>query len=563
MNNLSELCVAVEPLEPHYKVADVGDLFLDSRYNRFLSLPVVKDGRPVGTISRSHLQQIFMSRFGRDLAGNKPIGEFMNPAPLIVALDQTMEVASRYVTRNIVFPVTEDFIVTDGDGYHGMGSVIDLIRGLERQLVSQNQSLTQAYAKLKASQAQLVQSEKMASLGQMVAGVAHEINTPLGYVQNNMEMAQDAYGKLAELNAAYEALFALMQSADASDAAVREHFSRLQALREEWSAVYPQESMEGLFSDSLYGLRQISEIVVNLKNFSRLDQAAVDNVDLNECIISALMIGKNVIKHKAEVIRDFGVLPRVPVMAGVDLLRQAREIAPDTMRLLLTGYSDIEAIIGSINDGEVFRYINKPWNAEDIRAIVGEAAGIALSLEQSADSPPLQPLCGEAQSLLLIDDCRETALELKTLIEESFPRMFALDWATSLGEAMAILEQKNVSIVVSEIQVGDEDMTPFLKTLKRFKPQVVTIVLTSFKDASLLVGLINQGQVHRFLPKPMRRVMTVRGIQSGIDRSREIQSRPDIVRRHKVDVPIKEPEPGLISRIRGLFLRAETPLHTR
>src|SRR5512139_1892377 len=250
---------------------------------------------------------------------------------------------------------------------------------------------------------------------------------------------------------------------------------------------------------------------------------------------------------------------RMPVMAGVDLLRQAREIAPNTMRLLLTGYSDIEAIIGSINDGEVFRYINKPWNADDIRAIVGEAAGIALSLEQSADSPSLQALGGEAQSLLLIDDCRETALELKALIEESFPRTFALEWATSLGEAMAILEQKNVSIVVSEIQVGNEDMTLFLKTLKRFKPHVVTIVLTSFKDSSLLVGLINQGQVHRFLPKPMRRVMTVRGIQSGIDRSREIQSRPDIVRRHKVDAPKQEMDPGLINRIRGLFQRSARP----
>jgi response regulator RpfG family c-di-GMP phosphodiesterase len=253
---------------------------------------------------------------------------------------------------------------------------------------------------------------------------------------------------------------------------------------------------------------------------------------------------------------------RMPVMAGVDLLRQAREIAPNTMPLLLTGYSDIEAIIGSINDGEVFRYINKPWNADDIRSIVGEAAGIAISLDRSADSPPLQPLGGKAQSLLLIDDCPETASELRGLIEESFPRTFALEWATSLGEAMAILEQKDVSIVVSEIQVGNEDMTPFLKTLKRFKPHVVTIVLTSFKDASLLVGLINQGQVHRFLPKPMRRVMTVRGIQSGIDRSREIQSRPDIVQRHKVDAPIKELEPGLISRIRGLFTRAEKPLHT-
>ena len=245
---------------------------------------------------------------------------------------------------------------------------------------------------------------------------------------------------------------------------------------------------------------------------------------------------------------------RMPAMAGVDLLRQAREIVPDTMRLLLTGYSDIEAIVGSINDGEVFRYISKPWNADEIRAIVGEAAGIAQSLERSPapDSPRAD---APIQRLLLIDDCPDTASELKALIEESFPRMFALDWATNLGEAMTILEQKNVSIVVSELQVGREDMTPLLKTLKRFKPHVVTIVLTSFRDAAQLVGLINQGQVHRFLPKPMRKVMTVRGIQSGIERSRQIQQRPEQARRHAVDAA-PQVDPGLLQRLRSLFQRS-------
>jgi response regulator RpfG family c-di-GMP phosphodiesterase len=247
---------------------------------------------------------------------------------------------------------------------------------------------------------------------------------------------------------------------------------------------------------------------------------------------------------------------RMPVMAGVDLLRQAREVAPNTMRLLLTGYSDIEAIIGSINDGEVFRYISKPWNADEIRTIVGEAAGIAQSLEHAPPTAGGAASSAAPQRLLLIDDCPETASELRALIEESFPRTFALEWATSLGEAMTILEQRDVSIVVSEIQVGNEDMTPLLKTLKRFKPHIVTIVLTSFKDAAQLVGLINQGQVHRFLPKPMRKVMTVRGIQSGIDRSREIQHRPESGRRHAVEAAAHPVDPGLLSRIRGIFQRS-------
>src|SRR5512138_3690707 len=131
MKNIAELCVAVEPLQPDTKVMDVADVFLDRRYDRFLSLPVVRDGRPVGTISRSQVQEVFMSRFGRDLQGGKPIERFMNPAPLMVSLGQPVEEASQYITQHIAFPITEDFIVTDGDAYHGVGSVIDLIRGLE------------------------------------------------------------------------------------------------------------------------------------------------------------------------------------------------------------------------------------------------------------------------------------------------------------------------------------------------------------------------------------------------------------------------------------------------
>ncbi len=389
MNNISELCVSVEPLRPHHKVIDVGDIFLDPRYNRFLSLPVVQDGIPLGTISRSHVQQIFMARFGRELAGNKPISQFMNITPLIISLDQSMAEASQHVTSNIVFPITEDFIVTDGGGYHGMGSVIDLIRGLERQLVSQNQSLEQAYEKLKDSQAQLVQSEKMASLGQMVAGVAHEINTPLGYVQNNMELVRDAYGKWGELNGAYDALFGLMESPGASEADIGEQFASLQQLREEFAEVYPRDSMESLFSDSLYGLRQISEIVVNLKNFSRLDQAAVDNVDLNECVISALTIGKNVIKHKAEVVRDFGTLPRVSCSPSqinqvfLNLLTNAAQAIDGFGKIVIRTLADAQYVHVVVRDNgrgippELLARIYDPFFTTKP---IGEGTGLGLSI---------------------------------------------------------------------------------------------------------------------------------------------------------------------------------------
>ena len=68
---------------------------------------------------------------------------------------------------------------------------------------------------------------------------------------------------------------------------------------------------------------------------------------------------------------------RMPQMEGVDVLRELKSAAPRTMRILLTGYADLKAVLGSVNEGEVFRYVNKPWDNADLRILVFEAARIA------------------------------------------------------------------------------------------------------------------------------------------------------------------------------------------
>lgn len=389
MENIAELSIAVEPLTPDITVIDVGDMFLQPVYDRFLSLPVVRDGEPVGVISRYHVQRILMGRYGRELQGAKPVRHFMNSSPLLVSVDRPVEEASHHITRNIAFPITEDFIITDGGNYHGVGFVINLLRGLEDKLITKNKSLAQSFSQLQASQSQLVQSEKMASLGQMVAGVAHEINTPLGYVHNNVEMARAAYEQMAGLNEKYEQLMSMLQSPDMDENAMQSQFAEIQEMREEFANTYQHEEMQGLFSDTLYGLGQISEIVGNLKNFSRLDQAMVSNIDINQCVDSTLVIANNLIKHKVDVIRDLGVLPKISCAPSqinqvlLNLITNAVHAIEDRGRIMISTFSDgqyVHIIIRDSGKGIPAENLSRIFDPFFTTKPIGEGTGLGLSI---------------------------------------------------------------------------------------------------------------------------------------------------------------------------------------
>jgi signal transduction histidine kinase len=181
---LRTLLEPVLPLSADMALSDVTDRFQQGGFERMLSLAVVDEtNTPVGLISRHALMELLLNKYSRDLFGKRPIRFFMNAMPVIVSLsDATTDVIST-VTSQIRIPIVEDFIFTEIDGtYAGMGSVADVLKMVEQRLGQRNQALAKANQEIKASQAHLIQSEKMAALGQMVAGVAHEINTPLGYV---------------------------------------------------------------------------------------------------------------------------------------------------------------------------------------------------------------------------------------------------------------------------------------------------------------------------------------------------------------------------------------------
>lgn len=250
---------------------------------------------------------------------------------------------------------------------------------------------------------------------------------------------------------------------------------------------------------------------------------------------------------------------RMPEMLGVDLLRTVREISPNTMRILLTGYSDLAAVIDSINEGEIFRYINKPWDPEDIRTTLAKAAEIAFTLDAAADSlnriVTQAPIDQYRESLLVVDDDPAVPAMVRELMAREMGGQHPVEWARDLNEAFAILAEKEVAVMLTELSVAGLNMTGVIKSLKRHHPRVLTMVLTSFKDSTTLIELINQGQVHRFLPKPVNRALLLRGLKSALERYRAYESAPVLLRRHAVEISNREEDVRIGGRILGFVKR--------
>ncbi len=310
-NDIAPLLLPVPPIAPATTVDQAADLFLEPQYERMLSIPVVEDGQPVGVVSRFQLNQIFLRRYGRELHGRHPVSKMMNTNPLRVSARQSLESAAAYLTANISAPMREDFVITDRDRYTGMGIVLDLLRAMQTRVAEGASKLNEAYGQLKSSQAQLVQSEKMASLGQMVAGMAHEINTPLGYVRNNVEMLSGTLDSLRGALEQSEALLNLFTNEGSDETAINQQLIRASQSIAELRENKLLEEAAGLFKDTVFGVDQIRDLVVNLRNFTRLDQAKTTEADLHECIDQTLMIANSVLKNKVTVVKRYGEIPRV------------------------------------------------------------------------------------------------------------------------------------------------------------------------------------------------------------------------------------------------------------
>ena len=163
--------------------------------------------------------------------------------------------------------------------------------------------LEEANTELKEMQGQLVQSEKMASIGQLAAGVAHEMNTPVGFVASNFQTLENYVNKFKDLLEMYDELIGGIEAAE--KAQLLDKANAISQSRDDMKIDFVLEDIQELFDESKEGLSRVTNIIQNLRDFARIDQAEeFDEYDINAGIEATLVVARNEIKYDADIKTD-------------------------------------------------------------------------------------------------------------------------------------------------------------------------------------------------------------------------------------------------------------------
>ena len=265
----------------------------------------------------------------------------------------------------------------------------------ETLLKEKNQELQQTLVDLRHAQSQLIQAEKMSSLGQMVAGVAHEINNPVNFIYGNLTYAEDYMKDLLELVELYE-----RHNLQPHPAIARK--------MERMEIGFLCEDLPKLLKSMRVGAERIREIVKSLRTFSRLDEAEVKEIDIHEGIDSTLMILHNRLKAQSNrpcitIVKNYGNLPRVECFAGqlnqvfmnilanaIDAIEDCRDGVARSLQSVTAPMIQIQTAVKNGEAIEIRIADNGPGMTETVKARlfdpffttkpIGKGTGLGLSI---------------------------------------------------------------------------------------------------------------------------------------------------------------------------------------
>ncbi|MBC8044659.1 MAG: response regulator [Rhizobacter sp.] len=282
---------------------------------------------------------------------------------------------------------------------------------------------------------------------------------------------------------------------------------------------------------------------------------------------------------------------RMPAMLGHELLAKAKVLSPHTVRILLTGYSDLEATVSSVNEAEIFRYITKPWQADKLLETLALACKVAARLAaspvplpavtpRSADpfDVPIQKL-----NLLVISSRAESMKVMKAM----FVREHVLHTASTTESAFMVLRAWPVAVMIVESfnhnyhapntytpstshsnsgEIIDE--VDFLSVVRNVYPDVMPILISDNKDAAVAIRLANEGRVFRYISRPFEPESLRNAVRDAASLHDLYVQRPNLnAQRHDADISgagaeaasklsspsfsLKEFFGGLINRLRS------------
>lgn len=248
---------------------------------------------------------------------------------------------------------------------------------------------------------------------------------------------------------------------------------------------------------------------------------------------------------------------RMPDKQGTEVLRDIKEASPNTIRILLTGYADLNAVIDSVNDGEIYRYITKPWQNDELKKIVNKATEIAQqtqditqNMKQGEESQSFMNASSK-RNILVLDDDESIYQEIKN----QFKSTYTVSWASNLEQAAKLLQKKKFGVTITDATLNEENITPIVYALKNIQPDLMVLMLTEFKDAHMVIDLINKGQVYRCLPRPTNFSIMSISLDRAFEHHERLVQQPILATRHHVEEVPEAETFNFSERLKGFFAK--------
>jgi two-component system NtrC family sensor kinase len=289
------------------------------------------------------------------------------------------------------FPIEISTSIWESEGRHLCTSIIrditqrkqmeDSLRREAEELRKARMELEEAYIELKNTQTHVLQQEKMASIGLLAAGVAHEINNPMGFISSNLGTLKKYLDKGSEYMAVLERLVEQVED-QAAQAELKE---KRKALKIDFIA----EDIKDLITESLEGADRVKKIVQDLKSFSRVDQSEYKQANINECMETTINIVWNELKYKATVNKEYGEIPLTKCypqqlnQVFMNLLVNAAQAIEKQGVITVRTWREDGSILASITDtgcGMEPQIVNRIFEPFFTTKEVGKGTGLGLSI---------------------------------------------------------------------------------------------------------------------------------------------------------------------------------------